>query len=220
MEVVRKNTPNQYELQGDIAAIVLHVTAGAYEGAVEWLMMSGAERQAKTGKFSESSAHYVIGRLGEITQLAPVTRGTWHAGVISKPTARALNVLPKNKNGTLKNPNRFTIGIEFAGAYDIDKDGVIEEWEKYYSPQQIKAAVELLITEIEPALKKQFNAVNIITHRDITDYKPNLDVPRDALLAELEKARVPKKQTLTIEAGKKYTIKAENNTIEIRSAQE
>lgn len=219
MEVVRKNTPNQYDLHGEIAAIVLHVTIGAYEGAVEWLMMSGKERQAKTGKFSESSAHYVIGRQGEITQLAPLNRGTWHAGVISKPSQRALNVLPKNANGTLKNPNRYTIGIEFAGAYDVDKDGVLEEWEKQTTKEQIKAAVELITTEIEPALKKKFDAISIITHRDITDYKIYCEVPRDALLAELAKARIPKVQTIELEKDKAYFINVGENKIEIKSAE-
>ena len=158
MNITRKNTPNQYALDGAIKAIILHTTLGAYNGAVNWLMKSPEQRLRETGKKSYSSAHYVIGRNGEITQLAPLDRGTWHAGAISNPSPAAKAVLPKHAWGSLKNPNKSTIGIEFASGYDIDRDGVLESWERLYTPQQVKACVWLILNEIEPQLKKQFSA--------------------------------------------------------------
>lgn len=50
--------------------LVMHFTAGGYSGAVEWLCNPTAK----------ASAHLVIGENGEITQLAPFDRQTWHAG--------------------------------------------------------------------------------------------------------------------------------------------
>lgn len=189
MNITRKNTPNQYALGGDIKAIILHTTLGAYSGAVNWLMKSPAQRLKETGRKSYSSAHYVIGRNGEITQLAPLNRGTWHAGAIKNPTKRAKDALPKYVWGKLKNPNLSTIGIEFASGYDIDRDGVLESWERLYTAAQIKACVWLILNELEPQLKKQFGSGNIITHKDVTSYKPDLEKQRAMVVAELQKQR-------------------------------
>ena len=192
MEIVRKNTPNQYALDGDIVAIVLHATVGAFNSTVEWLMTSPEERLRRTGKKTYSSAHAVFGRVGQITALAPLNRGTWHAGGVSKPSQRAKDVLPKYPWGILKNPNKRTIGLEFVAEYDIDRDGILEGWEKLYTPKQIKACVWYILNEIEPKTGKRFDENNIITHQDIASYKPNLEIQRAMVLAELEKQREAK----------------------------
>ena len=189
MNITRQETPNQYELDGDIKALILHTTLGSFDGAMDWLTTSPEERERKTGVKSYSSAHFVIGRNGEVTQLAGLDKGTWHAGAISNPTKRALDVLPKTIFGTLKNPNLSTIGIEFAAGYDIDRDGVLEEWEELFTPTQIKTCVQLILTVIEPALGKTFSASNILAHRDVTDYKEALTMQRAMVVAELEKQR-------------------------------
>ena len=66
---------------------------------------------------SYSSAHYVISKLGEVTQLATNDQVTWHAGNVVNPTWRARKYLP-TKSGVpmvapFKNPNDSFIGIEF-----------------------------------------------------------------------------------------------------------
>jgi N-acetylmuramoyl-L-alanine amidase CwlA len=210
--ITEKNTPNQYDLWGDIEAIVLHTTLGAYAGAVEWLMMSPEERKRRTGVASYSSAHAVFGRVAsEITQLAPFDKGTWHAGAVSNPSPRALAVLPKNTDGTLKNPNRYTLGLEFASGYDIDRDGILESWEKLYTPDQVKMCAWFILNKIEPATGKRFGGHNILTHKDITSYKTDLEVQRAMVVAELEKQRnaqtqppapvEPKNVIISIEEG-------------------
>ena len=189
MEITKKNTPNQYELGDDIVAIVLHATLGSYKGAVEWLMMSPEERKKRTGAKSYSSAHAVFGRLGEVTELAPPTVGTWHAGAISKPSGRAKAILPTHPWGTLKNPNKRTLGLEFASGYDIDRDGMLEAWEQLYTKKQIKACVWYILNVIEPKTGKKFGEHNILTHQDITNYKPNLETQRTMIIVELLKQR-------------------------------
>jgi len=130
--VEKKPTKNQYNLHGNVVAIVLHTTLGAYNGAVSWL-------RNLHGQNPNSSAHVVFSRTGQIAQLAEFNRGTWHAGGVRNPSQRAKNVLPKYWSGRLKNPNRYTIGLEVASGYDVDRDGVLETWEKAYTPTQIKA---------------------------------------------------------------------------------
>jgi N-acetylmuramoyl-L-alanine amidase len=72
--------------------IIVHDTAGAldYKGSVSWLR----NPQAK------ASAHFVVGRKGEIVQLASCAVKTWHAG----------KSIYKGKS----NVNDFAIGIEIA----------------------------------------------------------------------------------------------------------
>ena len=91
---------------------ILHGTVGAYNGAVEWLMTPPNKRPV----ISYSSAHYVISKLGEVTQLATNDQVTWHAGNVVNPTWRARKYLP-TKSGVpmlapFKNPNDSFIGIE------------------------------------------------------------------------------------------------------------
>jgi N-acetylmuramoyl-L-alanine amidase len=71
-------------------AIVLHDTAGRLDHAssVSWLCNPAAK----------ASAHFVVGRAGEVVQLAPTNVSTWHAGASSF-------------NGR-SNVNGFSIGIE------------------------------------------------------------------------------------------------------------
>ena len=195
MKLEIKPTPNKYELWAIPEVIVLHTTLGSYESAVSWLRMSPEERERRTGTKSYSSAHAVIGRLGEVCELAGVENGTWHAGAVNNPTERAKAVIPKDAFGKIKNPNRYSIGLEFASGYDIDKDGVLESWEKLYSPQQVKACVEYILTRLEPEIERvhgkkvTFDGSNIITHKDVTDYKPDLEIQRAMVLAELKKQR-------------------------------
>lgn len=213
MKISYKATPNVYELDGAPLAIILHTTLGSIEGAVDWLCTTPEERKRKTGTASYSSAHAVIGRYGEIVELAPVDKGTWHAGAISNPTERAKAIIPKTLLGGLKNPNKHTIGLEFASGYDIDKDGVIESWEKLYTKSQIKAGVEYVLKRIEPQILEKYGVEitfadsNVITHKDVTSYKPDLEIQRSMFLAELAKQRAEMTEPVEPPKGKDITLK-------------
>ena len=190
-----RETPNKYGLDQTPVALVIHATLGAAHGAIDWLCTTPEERERKTGVKSYSSAHSVIDRVGNVTELADIAHGTWHAGRVAKPTQRALDVLPKKRFGGLKNPNKSTIGIEFACGYDVDRDGTVEGWEKNYTPQQITACARYIIEWIEPEIERyygervEFGNHNIITHRDIKAGKPDLSIQRAMLVAELDKQR-------------------------------
>ena len=71
--------------------IVLHSTDGDCAGAIAWLCNPA----------SEVSAHYVVSRAGEITQLVPTARAAWHAGKSSW-----------DGHAVRESVNAFSIGIE------------------------------------------------------------------------------------------------------------
>jgi N-acetylmuramoyl-L-alanine amidase len=70
--------------------IVLHDTAGRLDhvSSVRWLCDPAAR----------ASAHFVVGRAGEVVQLAPTNVSTWHAGA--------------SNHGGRANVNGFSVGIE------------------------------------------------------------------------------------------------------------
>lgn len=70
--------------------LVIHFTAGFYEGSIAWMTTPG----------TEASAHLCIGEAAEITQLAPFNRRCYHAG---KSAWRGVSML-----------NSHSIGFELA----------------------------------------------------------------------------------------------------------
>lgn len=90
--------------------LILHDTAGRLDAnsSVSWLI----SREAK------ASAHLVIGREGEVTQLAPFSIATWHAG--------------KSSYKGRRNCNGFSIGIEIVnpGAMTDAGGGKAKAWFK------------------------------------------------------------------------------------------
>lgn len=102
-------TPNLgAELNNNLPdTIVIHFTAG-----------SSAESSAKhlCKASAKASAHVVVGRTGEIYQLAPFNRITWHAGKSSW----------KGRSGL----NKYSIGIEIDNAGRLTKaeDGSFKTW--------------------------------------------------------------------------------------------
>ena len=89
-------SPNQSSRQGAQACVtVFHYTAGGSSGgAVSWLCNPAAK----------ASAHFVISRSGDTTQLVSLDRKAWHAGVSE--------VLIENEMRA--DANRHTIGVELA----------------------------------------------------------------------------------------------------------
>ena len=188
LKIKKDDTPNQYDLDEKAYLVVLHATTSPADQAIDWLKTTPEERLRRFGKKTYSSANAVVSRLGEVTELAPPTRGTWHAGRVYQPSERAKRVLRKDFLGRFKNPNKYSIGIEVAAAWDIDKDGVLESWEKLYSPQSVKAVAQYII-HLEKVFQQEFPDEHILTHKDITSYKPDLEIPRAMVLAELKKLR-------------------------------
>lgn len=161
--------------------IVLHFTSGwSFDGDVATLSQDG----------TKVSAHLVIGRDGELTQIVPFNRKAWHAG-------------PSKSHG-YTDLNAHSIGIEVSniGYVKVRSDGLYEDeygnvinpdghfahfnrvtktppstwkrhyhprldkgeyaWEPFYKPQYDR------LDAIIPALLKQYLSIKwIVTHEEI-----------------------------------------------------
>lgn len=109
----QKLTPNRYHagskphLIKPIEALVLHYTAsGETSRTVGWLCNPA----------SKASAHFVVGKDGDVYQLAPLSDRTWHAGGATSTLFGERNV------------NGRTIGIEIVNWGVLTWDAVKQGW--------------------------------------------------------------------------------------------
>lgn len=156
----RRLSPNRYGADSrpgyvlPVECLVLHYTAGySHTGSAGWL----ASPEAK------ASAHFVIGRGGELIQLVPLHERAWHAGGASsrwrgKPVnARSWGVELANL-GWLKRDGAGRVvdaaGRRFAGEPFAAPDGGL--WEPFPAAQ-VEAATWLVAELIRrcPALALQ-----------------------------------------------------------------
>lgn len=86
--------------QKPIEGIVLHSMWGTYQGSISWFKNQDAK----------ASAHYLISKGGEITQMVEDSNTAWHAGIID-------DVAPE---WVKPNPNFNTIGIELEDERSAD----------------------------------------------------------------------------------------------------
>ena len=78
--------------------IVIHIMEGSLAGTDSWFKNPA----------SQVSAHYGIGKAGEVHQYVKETDTAWHAGRVSAPSWKLI----KTSGGAFINPNYYTIGIE------------------------------------------------------------------------------------------------------------
>lgn len=112
MNITQKSSPNHYNGRNgwkpDI--IVCHITDGSYDGAVSWLCNPQAQ----------ASAHFVVSRAGQVTQLVGLTDAAWCNGT-SVTTGHAYHystsTLPLVRQRAT-NANYYTISIEHEGMYN------------------------------------------------------------------------------------------------------
>jgi len=119
--------------------LVFHYTAGrSAQASVAWL----------TNPVAKASAHLVVGRDGTITQLAPFTTKTWHAGVSHWDGLTGLN--------------QYSIGIEMdnAGPLNVVGDKLTAWFGKSYPKSQAIFATHKL--EMEPKWWHAFSEKQIL----------------------------------------------------------
>jgi N-acetylmuramoyl-L-alanine amidase len=135
-------------------AIVIHIMEGTLKGTDAWFL----------NKESGVSAHYGIGKDGEIHQYVGESDRAWHAGRIVGPTWRLLK--PDI------NPNWYTIGIEHEGREDTP-----------WSNALYKASARL-IDAICRRWAIPCDRDHIIGHREIRSDKtcPGFEVDLDRLI--------------------------------------
>ncbi len=165
--------------------ILKHHTAGSTAaGAISWLT-----KWRPTGK---SSAHIVIDKSGEATQLLEFDRPAWHAGPSRRGKLAGLNShaigVELDNPGRLKKVGKDTCSSMFGKAYSIAKDGLVHiknrthgnHWWQPYTQAQLKAD-----EEISRALIRHYGIDDVAGHWEVdtrgwkTDPSPLLDMDED-----------------------------------------
>lgn len=88
-------------------AVVIHIMEGSLADTDSWFKNPA----------SKVSAHYGIGKTGEVHQYVKETNTAWHAGRVNAP---GWQLIKPASNGLFINPNYYTIGIEHEGNEDSD----------------------------------------------------------------------------------------------------
>ena len=187
-----KPSPHKSSRQGcTISAIILHFTAGAtLAGTLRWF----ANPKARV------SAHYVVGRDGQVVQMVQEHEKAWHAGVASlegDPRVNSVSIGIELVNwGELKKSGELDFYCwpeEFTRRYDIDKFGMPEAFDKYvdgkltrtywapYPEAQLSAVIKLC-QEIAQRYQ-DITPERILGHEDVSptrknDPGPALDIGR------------------------------------------
>lgn len=163
-EIIKKSSPNKMSRKGwKPDMIVSHITEGSYAGAVSWLC------NPKSG----ASAHFVVSKKGEITQLVDIKEAAWANGTSTDPTKKnfygnsSLEIIRNRKT----NANYYTISIEHEGFY---KDGY-----GALTPEQLEATIWLhryIIDEVKKiyGIEIPIDREHIVGHYQIDPIrKPN-----------------------------------------------
>lgn len=155
--IIWKGSPNfwsgrqGYKPEG----IVVHIMAGTLIGTDAWF----------NNPKSQVSAHYGIGKKGEIHQYVKEEDSAWQAGTVSNPSA--LLIKPNI------NPNLYTIGIEHEGSES-------DEW-----MEEMKNASATLIRDVCVRWNIPIDRNHIIGHYQITSKKPNCPAINKSIIDEL-----------------------------------
>lgn len=89
--------------------IVIHIMEGTLDGTDSWFQNTN----------SKVSAHYGIGKNGDLHQYVKEEDTAWHAGRINNPTWKLIKKAEGEANSYI-NPNYYTIGIEHEGGEQTD----------------------------------------------------------------------------------------------------
>lgn len=143
--------------------IVIHYTAGSSAASsASWLQNPKAK----------ASAHLVVGKKGEIIQLAPFNIRTWHAGASSWKGRSGLNqysigieidnagILTQTAEGYMTNFSKLVANKDVVLAKH-KLDSVERGWEAY-TAQQIEMVEEICLTLVEI-----YGITEIVGHDDI-----------------------------------------------------
>lgn len=168
MEIINSPSPNFSESTLPKTTLVIHKTLGLMPGTLEWLR----------SQHSQVSSQYLITKKGEIHQLVQNGDMAWHSGRIYNPSNRAKKVMLKTSWGSYINPNKYCIGIENEALINNEP-----------TKEQLEANIWLFKTlKDDPSVNFNGNPDHFITHKDITSYKPDMELWRNKILSGIDTA--------------------------------
>jgi N-acetylmuramoyl-L-alanine amidase len=109
MNIVNIPSPNFFKGRKSYKpeAIVVHIMQGTLYGTDSWFQ----------SPVSKTSAHYGIGKKGEVHQYVNENDAAFHVGRVNAPT---WSLIKQADNGLYINPDYYTIGIEHEGDVNTD----------------------------------------------------------------------------------------------------
>jgi N-acetylmuramoyl-L-alanine amidase len=190
MDIIFKPSPNFVKGRSGYQpiAIVIHVMQGTLLGTDSWF----------ADPKSEVSAHYGIGKNGEVHRYVLEIDTAWHAGRVYEPTWKLLKTAD---NGEVVNPNSYTIGIEHEGTEDTD-------W-----TDDMYAASSAIIAEIAQRWDIPLDRGHIIGHHEIYALKtcPGNKVDLDKLIMLAAQSKQVTPVLLTYAATTQTAVKTVTN---------
>jgi hypothetical protein len=128
-------------------AVILHVTGpGSMAGMRSWF----------ANPTSQVSAHFGIGKNGEIEQYIDLQNAAWHAGIVNRPNTANPLIADWIARGV--SPNRCTVGIELL------LGGPAEPLVEY---PKMQASLDMLLRWLLDLTKIPADRTHIIAHADI-----------------------------------------------------
>ena len=173
MEIIQKKSPNFWVGRKGYRpeAIVIHIMDGTLVGTDSWF----------ANHTSQVSAHYGIGKSGEVHQYVQENDTAWHAGRVDAPVWKLIR--PN------LNPNLNTIGIEHEGRPN-------EIW-----TEEMKRVSANLIREICQRWQIPIDRYHIVGHFEIFSKKPNCPASNKQILDDLVALAGQQTTNLSVEDG-------------------
>lgn len=166
MDIIQKPSPNFSNTTYEKDLIIIHKTLGLMPGTLSWL----------TNSASQVSAQYFVTKNGVIYQLVADDKMAWHSGRIYYPSTLAKKFLKKTTWGSYVNPNKYSIGIECEALIN-------DKWME----KQMDSLVWLV---------KKIGLTNILTHKEITSYKPEMGNWRNEIVRRLKEPVINKDEEI------------------------
>ena len=178
----RQGRPSHLQVE----AVVIHIIDGSQLSADATFLNPALELKR--------SAHYSIGRSGDIHQYVDELDTAFHCGIVDRPTWTGLK---RGPTGAVINPNFYTIGIEHEG-------GPEDDW-----PDVMYAASATLLRELGarfPALSS-LNRRNVVMHREIRASKTCPGFKVDLARLILEAGGPPTEQAELLRARSRVNVR-------------
>lgn len=148
-------------------AVVIHIMDGTLAGTDSWFGTPA----------SQVSAHYGIGKSGEVHQYVQENKAAWANGRVSNPTWKLIKP---------QNPNLYTVSIEHEG-------GPTDVW-----PEAQKKASAGLIRDVCTRYHIPIDRDHVIGHYQIYSQKPNCPATDKGIIDELIALAKPTVETVPV----------------------
>jgi N-acetyl-anhydromuramyl-L-alanine amidase AmpD len=171
-------------------AIVIHIMEGTLDGTDSWF----------GSRSSNVSAHYGIGKNGELHQYVKEEDTAWHAGRVDHPSWKLIKPA-EDEAGMYINPNYYTIGIEHEGSEDTD-------W-----TEEMYATSSDLIAAIAQRWDITLDRDHVVGHHEIYSLKdcPGTKVDLNRLIAQAGGAPPAVPEWVVIKTGVTGKATTKNN---------